>query len=666
MNMPPGLLGAALLFWGWQTGWWVMAIPSAAILEAARLTTARWELSTIDVRRIFNLCIGLFFLILIYLFLTDRSIYVIYTFLQWLPVIFLPLLIAQTYSSEARIDLRSLFLLLSQISPNPSAHWWVNLNYPYLALCILAASAANHRDSSFYAGLVVLVAVALWQGRSRRTPAIVWLCLLALAASLGFVGQIGLHRLHQAVEQQVVAWLGMVPETNPSQKQTNLGDIGLLKRSNQILFRVASPNQQTFPLLLRESAYNKYQSATWIATEAKFTPLTSSNGITWTFNPTLTSPSLQTITIATQLQDGQDLLTLPNGSAQLDQLPVAKLETNQYGTVKVTSRSTPVTYQIQFDQKSAWEHSPSADDLQIPAAERSAIATIVQQLQLQGQPPETVLKQVNQFFLSQFTYSLALTGQGTHPTPLAAFLLEQRSGHCEYFATATTLLLRAVGIPARYATGYSVHEFSALEQQHIVRERNAHAWVMVYINGRWQPFDTTPPTWAALEDATASPTQFLSDWWAFSSFKLMTGWQQLSQMQGIDYGWFLLPAIVVLGWRLRQMKPVRRILSPAPATIVMPELPKPGRDSDFYAIEQALAQAGFPRHATESLQQWSDRLNGELSPAEWAALNTILKLHYRYRFDPNGMTAIERDQLTTFSQSWLAEYQASRGDRAIS
>ncbi|MBT8330725.1 MAG: transglutaminase-like domain-containing protein, partial [Deltaproteobacteria bacterium] len=42
------------------------------------------------------------------------------------------------------------------------------------------------------------------------------------------------------------------------------------------------------------------------------------------------------------------------------------------------------------------------------------------------------------------------------PKNIENFLTRSRSGHCEYFATATVLLLRQAGIPARYARGYSV------------------------------------------------------------------------------------------------------------------------------------------------------------------------------------------------------------------
>ena len=43
-------------------------------------------------------------------------------------------------------------------------------------------------------------------------------------------------------------------------------------------------------------------------------------------------------------------------------------------------------------------------------------------------------------------------------TKVAEFLLKTRAGHCEHFATATTMLLRAAGVPTRYAVGYSVQE----------------------------------------------------------------------------------------------------------------------------------------------------------------------------------------------------------------
>jgi hypothetical protein len=63
-------------------------------------------------------------------------------------------------------------------------------------------------------------------------------------------------------------------------------------------------------------------------------------------------------------------------------------------------------------------------------------------------------------------------------------------------AGIATVLLRAAGIPARYATGYSVQEGSEIEQRYVVRASHAHAWVLAWVDGRWREVDTTPAVWA--------------------------------------------------------------------------------------------------------------------------------------------------------------------------
>jgi hypothetical protein len=73
------------------------------------------------------------------------------------------------------------------------------------------------------------------------------------------------------------------------------------------------------------------------------------------------------------------------------------------------------------------------------------------------------------------------------------FLFDDRAGYCEQFATAEVLMLRGLGIPARLATGYAPGEYAPLLHQAIVRERDAHAWVEVWLDGHgWVPMDPSP------------------------------------------------------------------------------------------------------------------------------------------------------------------------------
>ena len=75
------------------------------------------------------------------------------------------------------------------------------------------------------------------------------------------------------------------------------------------------------------------------------------------------------------------------------------------------------------------------------------------------------------------------------------FLFERQMGHCEYYASALTLMCRSVGIPARVVTGYIASDFNPVTEQYVVRESNAHAWVEAEIApGEWRTFDGTPPS----------------------------------------------------------------------------------------------------------------------------------------------------------------------------
>ncbi len=76
------------------------------------------------------------------------------------------------------------------------------------------------------------------------------------------------------------------------------------------------------------------------------------------------------------------------------------------------------------------------------------------------------------------------------------FLTENHKGYCVHFATAAAAMLRAMGVPARYAEGYIVTDDdykSAVGGWANVKDSHAHAWVEIYYPGLgWQPVDVTP------------------------------------------------------------------------------------------------------------------------------------------------------------------------------
>ncbi|MBR1724400.1 MAG: transglutaminase domain-containing protein, partial [Ruminococcus sp.] len=75
------------------------------------------------------------------------------------------------------------------------------------------------------------------------------------------------------------------------------------------------------------------------------------------------------------------------------------------------------------------------------------------------------------------------------------FLDVQKKGYCTYYASAGVMLMRRLGVPARYVEGYIIEpsQYSADKSYITVSDRCAHAWCEVFIDGcGWYPLEFTP------------------------------------------------------------------------------------------------------------------------------------------------------------------------------
>ena len=92
-----------------------------------------------------------------------------------------------------------------------------------------------------------------------------------------------------------------------------------------------------------------------------------------------------------------------------------------------------------------------------------------------------------------YRYSLDLPPVPAGRDAVDWFLFGVKTGYCEQFATALTLMLRSLNVPSRLATGYATGDYDPILNQAVVRERNAHAWVEVWFPSHgWVPVDPTP------------------------------------------------------------------------------------------------------------------------------------------------------------------------------
>ena len=193
-------------------------------------------------------------------------------------------------------------------------------------------------------------------------------------------------------------------------------------------------------------------------------------------------------------------------------------------------------------------------DTSIPHDRNQRTVALARQMRERAGSDEAFIQSVlTKFGSEEFYYTL-------QPPALALnavddFLFNTRRGFCEHFASALTVMARAVGIPARIVTGYQGGEYNPLGDYFIVRQSDAHAWTEVWLEGQgWQRIDPTAAIAperiergldAALPDGEEAPGRVLRNNALLSKLRLTwdavnTFWNdQVVQFGEVQQRWLL-------------------------------------------------------------------------------------------------------------------------------
>lgn len=615
----------SLASWGWllHTEW--LAFGLWFIFTAIQSSSWRWLISPTQIHRWGDVSTLLIVILLVIVYLIQPIDQPMFALLKCLPVLFAPVLLAQLLSQQAQIPLSTLFYTLRR--KHRSSDKSIDFQLPYSAFTILGAGAANVQNTHYFILASLLFIIVLWHVRPQQSRIYWWLPVLMLAVALSFVGYKVLRQLHNIVEQKSIQWLSEW-NADPFKNQTSIGDIGELKLSSQIEFRLKADGQ----ILLHQASYDRYLGQAWIASKRVFTDTAWNNN---------TQPLKRLYFLQHALNN--TVLALPDGPNKITGLDDAVLQSTELGTVKVAMPARTYTYQVFYTGNRIGK--PSRYDSQIPPHHDDWLTSVSHDLKLAGLPPKVIADRIKDYFQQHFFYSLYLGAQTDPDLALREFMLKRKAGHCEYFAAATVFLLRQNGIPARLATGYSVSEYLPEQDLYLVRRRDAHAWAIAYLDGIWQPVDSTPAQWQTMEADNANGLwQTLCDAWSNSLFVLQQ-WS-LSANQRLAFKILgLLILILYLGVKLFN----RQRLVRGSVTSGVKKPVYAGLDSEFYQLEQRLQNTPHARFDNESLQHWVERLS---SPE----LIQLCQLHYRLRFDPRGIDIQQREWMREQVRRWLANH----------
>lgn len=106
--------------------------------------------------------------------------------------------------------------------------------------------------------------------------------------------------------------------------------------------------------------------------------------------------------------------------------------------------------------------------------------------------PYDQARAIEQYLRSSIVYDETVDAPPDDVDIVDYLLFERQRGYCEYSATAMTVMLRSIGIPARVATGFYPGEYDQEQDGFVYRQNNAHAWTEVFFpQFGWIAFEPT-------------------------------------------------------------------------------------------------------------------------------------------------------------------------------
>jgi hypothetical protein len=131
--------------------------------------------------------------------------------------------------------------------------------------------------------------------------------------------------------------------------------------------------------------------------------------------------------------------------------------------------------------------------LQIPKEIAPQLTTLTLEITAPYNTVYDKVQAVTSYLRKEIKYETNLTkAPPKNRDPLLWVLFDTKKGFCMYYASAETLMLRSIGIPARMAVGFAEGEYDALGRQYVVAYKDSHAWPEVYFPSiGWVEFEPT-------------------------------------------------------------------------------------------------------------------------------------------------------------------------------
>jgi len=315
---------------------------------------------------------------------------------------------------------------------------------------------------------------------------------VVVAAMLALLVSIPIFLALPRIRSPWISGRGGVSSVTGFSSHVDLAGVGTIRQSRQVAMIVRSVSGEAIRaewIRLRATALQRVTLNSW-APRGAFLQPDAPGGLIGLHGEARRLS--ETVELEIELVRPRRYLFLPEGTVAYSS-PIS-VRMDPTGGVALAERvSGPLVYTVWVARKDP----PRAADPPFEGPPRFDLDPEVQNLAMSiidGVGSDAEQASAIESYLRQ-NYGYSMTGM-THQRadPVSWFLLHERQGHCEYFAGAMVALLTDLGIPARMVTGFSGGSLSIDEEEAVIRQANAHAWVEAWVgeDDTWTVFDPTP------------------------------------------------------------------------------------------------------------------------------------------------------------------------------
>ena len=229
------------------------------------------------------------------------------------------------------------------------------------------------------------------------------------------------------------------------------------------------------------------------------------------------------------------------------------------------------------------------------------------------------------------------------------FLFDTKIGYCDHFSTSMVVMLRSIGIPARWVKGFAPGNLGPQSdgvREYRVTNDNAHSWVEAYVPGTgWMEFEPTigfsgtvnidydleldanlqeEPEQLAEQPKPQKENQAAEKGASGSVFNFKAVWTWVKEHTYVWIGFIMLVLIVLVVLFVQRKTWIPKIHV---RSYRKKEANWSTFDSSYHVLTKQLSRIGLRRRDGETLRAFAERVDIALETEEMKKLTSVYEQH---------------------------------------